>query len=61
MVNINKEIKKEEGAERKPLTLREIDKKIANSARLWRTRQPLKKERGIPRQPGDVRAFVHDF
>lgn len=48
--------------ELKPLTPKEIDKMIAESATVWRTRRPKEgKEKGIPRRPGEVRAFRHDF
>ena len=57
-----KEIVEQKNGELKPLTPKEIDKMIAKSATVWRTRRPKEgREKGIPRRPGEVRAFRHDF
>ena len=47
--------------EGKQLTPSEIDLLITQSSDIWRNRKIKEKKKGIPRKPGEVRAFVHDF
>ena len=43
------------------LTVEEIDSLFADSARIWRNREPMARKRGLPVKPGAVRAFVHSY